>query len=148
MGIFTLSAIFLVAALQWECDAAIIPVCPPGSSFGEVSPCALTCGNVNNRPVGECPKKPVPGCVCDKGLYAQNGTSGFSVQCVKPEKCKAECDPNEQYQPRARSCPATCENPRLPEVCFPAPIPVCACNEGYLLQGDDCVLPKDCVIKT
>ncbi|XP_071969239.1 SCO-spondin-like [Engystomops pustulosus] len=144
MGILTLSIVFLVAFLQGECDTSEIMECPPGSTSGEVSPCALTCGNVDNRPAGECPEKPVPGCVCDDGLYAQTGTCGFTVECVDPKCCNATCGPNKTYQSVAQSCPATCEDPDLPQRCRPLPLPQCACNEGYLLKDNYCVLPEQC----
>ncbi|XP_071969238.1 SCO-spondin-like [Engystomops pustulosus] len=144
MGILTLSIVFLVSFLQGECDTAEIMECPPGSTMGSVSPCALTCGNVDNPPAGECPEEPVPGCVCDKGLYAQKGTSGFNVQCVDPKYCNATCGPNKTYEAVAKMCRATCQEPNLATICFPQQIPQCACNEGYLLKDNDCVLPKQC----
>ncbi|XP_071969237.1 alpha-tectorin-like [Engystomops pustulosus] len=145
MGILTLSSVFfLVALLQGECDATRTVFCQPGSTVGSVSPCALTCGNVDNPPVGDCPEEMMLGCVCDKGLYAQTGTSGFTSQCVKPGDCDATCGPNKTYQPNALRCTPTCQEPTRYEYCRPPQIPQCDCNKGYLLKGNECVLPADC----
>ncbi|KAG9465135.1 hypothetical protein GDO78_018851 [Eleutherodactylus coqui] len=140
MGFLTLNMVFLVAILLQQIDRCSLQglKCPPNSSPGSVTDCDRTCGNADvDKFPPDCDKTSKPGCKCDYGLFAQTGTSGESVECVKPEECKVECGPNKYYDSQATSCQATCEHPDLPKVCRGIPRPGCVCEKEYIRSEKD-----------
>ncbi|XP_075134194.1 serine protease inhibitor swm-1-like [Leptodactylus fuscus] len=150
MGAFMLSSVFLVAILQWKVESFVLPApnCPENSTYGGYGTCYLTCGNVGTvDALGKaCPLILLYTCKCNEGFLAQSGTSGETVQCVRPEECKATCGPNKHYEPYGSGCQPTCEDPIVPKICDKECSPKCVCNEGYVLSGNNCVKPTECKI--
>ncbi|XP_040277626.1 zonadhesin-like [Bufo bufo] len=146
MGFFKLSAVFLLALLQWKVHGDDIPPlnCPPNSKSATTGVCDTNCANIVNFPKGLCIKIAILTCKCDAGLMPQTGTYGESVQCVKPEDCKVPCGPNQHYEFCGSACPPTCEEPNGPENCITMCSPKCVCDEGYVLSGETCVKPTEC----
>ncbi|XP_071969251.1 serine protease inhibitor swm-1-like [Engystomops pustulosus] len=146
MGFFKISAILLVAILQWKADCTSVRVlnCPPNSRQAVVSDCEITCGNVGPGIPRVCNKRGRITCKCDEGLLPQTGTDGESVQCVSPKDCNVTCSDNMQYVHNATACQPTCANPGGSEVCYAGRFPQCVCNKGYLLSGQRCVKPDEC----
>ncbi|XP_040277628.1 alpha-tectorin-like [Bufo bufo] len=144
MGFFKLSAVFLLAFLQWEVHSQDDLNCPPNSSPGVISLCERNCSNIAKPPVQFCFDIGIYTCKCDKGLVAQTGTSGESVQCVNEEDCKVPCGPNQHYEFCASGCQPTCKQPFGPRVCDKKCYRKCVCNKGYVLSGDTCVTLEEC----
>ncbi|XP_063800011.1 alpha-tectorin-like [Pseudophryne corroboree] len=119
--------------------------CPPNSHYGTVSGCDITCSRLAN-PRGPCAFYIGKGCQCDAGLYRQAGTSGNSVDCVRPEDCIVTCPENMYYEPYASGCQPTCEAPEVPKLCNKECSPQCVCDEGYILDDKThaCVKQSDC----
>ncbi|KAG8550051.1 hypothetical protein GDO81_029178 [Engystomops pustulosus] len=81
MGFFTLSTVFLLAT----------PKCPENSTYAGYGICYLTCENMDTfSPTDPCREILKFTCKCDSGFLAQSGTHGLTVQCVRPEDCKAK----------------------------------------------------------
>ncbi|XP_040277622.1 zonadhesin-like isoform X1 [Bufo bufo] len=147
MGFFKLSAVFLLSLLLWEVHGNSEPKlnCPRHSSPGYTSPCEKTCANLLDPPGRICTMKAIYTCKCDAGLVAQIGTSGESVQCVKPEKCKVPCGPNQHYEFCGSACPPTCKEPKGPKICTANCSSKCVCDKGYVLsENKKCVKEREC----
>ncbi|XP_044138275.1 serine protease inhibitor swm-1-like isoform X2 [Bufo gargarizans] len=146
MGFFKLSAVFLLALLQWKVHGDDIqPLnCPPNSKYDVIGMCDTNCSNIGKPLKGPCFDIGILSCKCDEGLLPQTGTHDENVQCVKPEDCKVPCGPNQHYKFCGSSCPATCKEPKGPENCLAVCSPRCVCNEGYVLSGKTCVKPTEC----
>uniref|UniRef100_A0A3B3ZZ45 VWFD domain-containing protein n=1 Tax=Periophthalmus magnuspinnatus TaxID=409849 RepID=A0A3B3ZZ45_9GOBI len=48
------------------------------------------------------------------------------------------------FESQSTGCPATCVKPEIPDDCARASVESCACNEGYVLSGADCVPVHEC----
>ncbi|XP_040277624.1 serine protease inhibitor swm-1-like [Bufo bufo] len=145
MGFFKLSAVFLLALLLWEVHSNSMPKlnCPPNSSAGDVSPCAKTCANLHEPPAEACIMMAIHTCKCHDGFLAQIGTSGESVQCVKPKDCNVPCGPNQHYDPCNYKCQPTCEEQK-DRVCTKECAGGCVCDKGYVQSGKKCMKPTEC----
>jgi hypothetical protein len=58
--------------------------------------------------------------------------------------CPPNCSANANYEDCAPSCPATCGNPTGPLTC---PLPCrgdCTCDNGYIFDNGQCILPTQC----
>ncbi|XP_055006523.1 IgGFc-binding protein-like [Boleophthalmus pectinirostris] len=72
----------------------------------------------------------------EKGVQLQTWRS--------PGFCEIICPENSHFEPQSTGCPATCVNPESHNDCALAPLESCACNEGYVLSGADCVPLHEC----
>ena len=54
------------------------------------------------------------------------------------------CPADSTYNRCMSACPATCRNPNAPEACPRSCVEGCECNDGYVLNGVECVLASDC----
>nr|XP_019957505.1 PREDICTED: IgGFc-binding protein-like [Paralichthys olivaceus] len=59
--------------------------------------------------------------------------------CSKPQ-----CPANSHYEFCGNACPATCENPDAATNCKKNCVETCACDEGFLLSGTECVPKAQC----
>nr|XP_014346130.1 PREDICTED: zonadhesin-like [Latimeria chalumnae] len=57
--------------------------------------------------------------------------------------CPLKCPPNSHYEPCGSACPANCLDPR-PQSCDKPCVEGCQCDEGLVLNGDQCVRKHKC----
>ncbi|XP_055085800.1 alpha-tectorin-like, partial [Periophthalmus magnuspinnatus] len=62
----------------------------------------------------------------------------------RPGFCEITCPENSHFESQSTGCPATCVKPEIPDDCARASVESCACNEGYVLSGADCVPVHEC----
>lgn len=48
------------------------------------------------------------------------------------------------YKHEIRKCPKTCMNPENTNICNEEPMEGCVCDQGYVLNGEDCIPEEDC----
>ncbi|KAG8550052.1 hypothetical protein GDO81_029179 [Engystomops pustulosus] len=148
MRFFMLSAVFLVAMLQWKVASDSTPECPENSTYKETGVCYLRCDNIETySPEDICIALAVSTCKCNDGFLAQVGTNGTSVQCVRPKECNITCSENKHLVTFASGCQPTCDNPTTTDDCDIPCRPQCVCNKGYVLSGEKCVKPCECPTK-
>ncbi|KAK2820377.1 hypothetical protein Q5P01_023336 [Channa striata] len=58
--------------------------------------------------------------------------------------CELTCPPNSHYELCGTSCPSTCPSLSFPFSCDPVCQEGCQCDEGFVLNGDQCVPPTSC----
>ncbi|XP_013401500.1 uncharacterized protein LOC106167302, partial [Lingula anatina] len=100
--------------------------------------------------------------VCHELIYVDESSakeaacealSNMADQCAAADQavtwraatnCPLSCGTNQEFNPTASACPATCQNPNAPDECEGIPVEDCECKEGYLLSGDTCVAADQC----
>ncbi|XP_066298234.1 zonadhesin-like [Branchiostoma lanceolatum] len=60
------------------------------------------------------------------------------------DRCPMTCPPHSTYSPCISACPATCSNPRAPDLCVRFCVEGCACLPGYIRSGEACVSADRC----
>ncbi|KAF7242289.1 IgGFc-binding protein [Varanus komodoensis] len=58
--------------------------------------------------------------------------------------CAADCPANSHYELHKPPCQDLCVEPTFKHLCSPLPSEGCACDDGYLWNGDKCVRPEQC----
>ncbi|XP_075045656.1 cysteine-rich venom protein 1-like [Mixophyes fleayi] len=113
--------------------------CGENKEFKECgSACPTNCSHYDVPP--GCTKQCVCGCFCTED-YLPNE----SGDCVLKKLCES-CKGNTVYSGCATACPTTCDNmfDTGERICMEMCKAGCACKPGYVLNGEECVLPKDC----
>ncbi|RWS21759.1 scavenger receptor cysteine-rich protein-like protein, partial [Leptotrombidium deliense] len=124
--------------------------CPKNQQYDKCGPsCPKTCENLNDED-DVCDQSCKIGCRCKDG-FVLNGQ-----QCILPEECpkqkdsedeqlQTECPKDQVYDDCGSKCPKTCENvDKEDEVCGQSCKIGCRCNDGFVLNGKDCIDPKKC----
>nr|XP_055041674.1 alpha-tectorin-like [Misgurnus anguillicaudatus] len=75
-------------------------------------------------------------------LCQQNGIAIGEWRNIS--QCEPTCPPNTHYELCATSCPASCLSLSIPVECTLQCQEGCQCNDGLILNGDDCVPPINC----
>uniref|UniRef100_A0A8C9SH70 VWFD domain-containing protein n=1 Tax=Scleropages formosus TaxID=113540 RepID=A0A8C9SH70_SCLFO len=70
----------------------------------------------------------------------------FYKQMCLYDFCMAnpQCPENSHYELCGNPCPTTCDNPSAPSMCNTDCVETCACDEGYIRSGNQCVPPSEC----
>ncbi|XP_030069375.1 IgGFc-binding protein isoform X2 [Microcaecilia unicolor] len=85
--------------------------------------------------------------LCDAiaSYVSQCQTKGIQIQEWRtPSFCNVPCPKNSHYKLCGPGCPTTCLGFSSPAGCDASCTEGCACDNGYILSGDECVPIKDC----
>ncbi|GAB1605714.1 zonadhesin-like [Argonauta hians] len=81
-------------------------------------------------------------CAALESFAAECEASGIVYDWRKITNCPLECQANMEYKYKASSCQPTCVE--SPAKCSSPDVEGCVCKTGFVLSGEDCIVPRDC----
>nr|CBN81408.1 Alpha-tectorin [Dicentrarchus labrax] len=108
------------------------------------------CGDYNGHPNDDF-RTPIGSLVNSSQLFGDSWRSGsLAAHCVETGNNNTERDPekncpkNSHYEPCGTSCPSTCPSLSFPFLCTTYCQEGCQCDDGFVLNGNQCVPPTAC----
>lgn len=81
---------------------------------------------------------------CKRSSHELAAASSPPLIAPFPPPAALPCPKNSHYEACGNACPATCTNQDAPAACTQPCVETCACNEGYVLSGGQCVAVASC----